>query len=70
MSVRIRTVHGIRVALCAAETDEKHGDVYIDDADHYALAAKFAQDYQTGTRYEREWAAMETQKVRDAMGGL
>lgn len=69
MSIRLRTVDGIRVALCAVESDPQPGDVYIDDGDHYALAAKFRQDWhgQMNTVvYSEEWAAMDTQKVRDA----
>lgn len=66
MAIRLRTVNGLRVALCAVETDTKPGDVYLDDGDHYALAAKFARDWSTGWTYPEEWAAMDTQKVRDA----
>ncbi|MER8615994.1 hypothetical protein NKG99_03935 [Mesorhizobium sp. M1409] len=70
MAIRIRTVDGTRVALCAAETDPLLGDVYLDDADHYALAARFALDWRDpphwGTEYPVEWAAMATQKLRDA----
>jgi hypothetical protein len=66
MAIRLRTVEGVRVALCAVESDAQPGDVYLDDGDHYALAAKFAQDFEAGPRYTREWAAMATQKVRDA----
>lgn len=73
MSIRLRTVNGVRVALCGYETDEKSGDVYLSDSDHYALAAKFARDFggSLGVAdrlpvYETEWAAMDTQKVRDA----
>lgn len=69
MSIRIRTVDGIRVALCAVESDEMSGDVYLDDGDHYALAAKFSRDFiSTGVlpEYPEEWAAMDTQKMRDA----
>ena len=69
MSIRIRTVTGVRIALCAAETDEMPGDTYLDDSDHYALAAKFRRDWhgQMNTVvYSEEWAAMDTQKVRDA----
>ena len=69
MAIRLRTVNGTRVALCAAETDSKPGDVYLDDADHMALAAKFGQDWQGQTVNWQEssyWDAMETQKVRDA----
>lgn len=47
MSIRIRTVQGIRVALCAARSVEKPGDVYLDDADHHALAEKFSADFQS-----------------------
>lgn len=73
MSIRIRTVNGTRVALCGYETDPMPGDVYLDDGDHYALAAKFAQDFSYAQvppgslpEYAGEWAAMETQKRRDA----
>lgn len=69
MAIRLRTVGTVRVALCAAETDPEPNDVYLDDADHYALAAKFSQDWigQTaGWPYPVEWAAMSAQKRRDA----
>lgn len=73
MAIRLRTVElngqKIRVALCAAETDPELGDVYLDDGDHYAIAAKYAQDRQGETIitvYPEEWAAMSTQKKRDA----
>jgi hypothetical protein len=68
MAIRLRTVKGVRVALCAVETDEQPDDVYLDDADHYALAAKFCQDFRNEDlpEYEREWSALATQKRRDA----
>lgn len=69
MAIRLRTVSGIRVALCAAETDAMPGDTYLDDGDHYAIAAKYALDRQgqtITTQYPEEWAAMESQKLRDA----
>lgn len=44
MSIRIRTVDGVRVALCAAETDPMPADVYLDDSDHHALNVKFTRD--------------------------
>ena len=69
MAIRLRTVNGVRVALCAAETDELPGDIYLDDGEHYALAAKFSQDWEgrlAGWPYPEEWAAMATQKKRDA----
>lgn len=44
MSIRLRRVDGQLVALCAARSVEKPGDIYIDDEVHYALAQKFALD--------------------------
>ena len=73
MAIRIRTVNGVRVALCAAETDPEPGDVYLDDGDHYALAAKFRRDWQGQKNdfpYPEEWKAMDTQKRRDAVKEL
>lgn len=77
MSIRLRTVGGIRVALCAVESDPMPGDVYLDDADDHALRVKFVLDYQSEApdhdpwwllriEHREEWAAMCTQKVRDA----
>ena len=66
MAIRLRTVDGVRVALCAVETDAESADLYLTDADHYALAAKFAQDWDTDVTYDEEWRAMESQKLRDA----
>ena len=66
MAIRVRTVDGVRIALCAAETDPMPGDVYLDDSDHYALSAKFARDWGNGIEYPEQWAAMDTQKLRDA----
>jgi hypothetical protein len=69
MAIRIRTVDGVMVALCAYETDEQPGDVYLDDAQHYALAAKFRRDWHGQMNdfpYPTEWATMDTQKLRDA----
>lgn len=73
MAIRLRRVTmpdgPVLVALCAAETDPMDGDVYLDDDQHYALAAKFAYDWFRETvnwLYPEQWAAMETQKCRDA----
>ena len=73
MAIRLRSVSGVRVALCAVEVDPRPGDTYLDDADHYALAAKFAQDWQgqqVDWSYSVEWSAMQSQKVRDAEATL
>lgn len=68
MAIRLRTVNGYRVALCACETDAAPDDVYLDDSDHYALAAKFAQDWwdHPNVSYPEQWAVMRSQKMRDA----
>lgn len=69
MAIRLRTVGDVRVALCAVEADPMPDDVYLDDADHHALTAKFARDWHGrgfDVEYPDEWTAMDTQKVRDA----
>lgn len=68
MSIRLRVSNGITIALCAAETDAEPGDHYIDDAEHYALAAKFSQDWQgrPDIEYSDEWLEMAKHKKRDA----
>lgn len=45
MAIRIRIVNGHMVALCAAKTESKKGDVYLDDNIHHALSTKFAMDW-------------------------
>lgn len=45
MSIRIRLVDGVLVALCAARSVEKPDDIYLDDAAHHALASKFTEDF-------------------------
>jgi hypothetical protein len=45
MAIRLRVVDGVLVALCAARSVAKEGDVYLDDGMHYALAQKFARDW-------------------------
>lgn len=44
MAIRIRTVNNTMVALCAARSVAKDGDIYIDDNAHYALMIKFRRD--------------------------
>lgn len=73
MAIRLRKVDGALIALCAAETDDRVGDLYLDDGMHYALAAKFALDWQGRTvdwQYDNIWADMATQKRRDAVEEL
>lgn len=69
MAIRIRNSGGMTIALCAAESDAMPGDTYLDDAQHYALAAKFAHDWQGQTvdwSYPDEWGEMAKHKLRDA----
>lgn len=72
MAIRLREVNGVKVALCAVETDKEDGDIYLDDGWHYALAAKFTKDWQENGLMPPcdiswdEWAVMDTQKKRDA----
>ena len=47
MAIRLRTVDGKLIAICAARSVEKLGDVYLDDGQHLALAEKFAEDFQS-----------------------
>lgn len=69
MSMRIRQVEGSVIALCAVETDEEPGDLYLDDDVHHALANKFARDWDGETvnwRCDVHDRLAETQKLRDA----
>ena len=46
MAIRLRTVNGFKVALCAAVTKAEFGDTYLNNRDHEALAAKFSRDWR------------------------
>lgn len=73
MAIRIRASNGAVIALCAAETDAEPGDRYLDDGEHYALAAKFAHDWHGQTldwECPEEWAEMAKHKKRDAVEEL
>lgn len=45
MAIILRKVNGTLVALCAAKTKVKNGDVYLNDDTHHALTEKFARDF-------------------------
>lgn len=47
MSIRIRALNGKLIAICAARSVSKEGDIYLDDAAHHALAEKFMEDFQS-----------------------
>lgn len=65
MSIRIRTVDGVRVALCAARSMPKECDVYLDDADHFALAVKFEVDHQELHGYATIHAGSEETRLME-----
>ncbi len=44
MAMRLRKVHGIWIAMCAAKTIKKSDDVYIDDTQDHAIRAKISYD--------------------------
>ena len=45
MAMRLRTINGVPVALCAAKSHPVQGDTYISDAFHYAISQKYWRDY-------------------------
>jgi len=45
MAIRIRKVDGKTIALCAAKSIPKEGDLYLDDSIHHALTTKFGLDF-------------------------
>lgn len=63
MAIRIRTINGVTVAVCAAMSVEKPGDLYLDDAQHYALTLKFGQDFEYFDSFESvEYGIMEIEQ--------
>ena len=46
MAIRIRKRDGDYVALCAAESKPKRGDIYLNDGMHEALSKKFESDFR------------------------
>ena len=44
MAMRLREIDGRWVAVCAAVTKPKIGDIYIDDAQAHAIRAKLSLD--------------------------
>lgn len=77
MAIRIRKVKQpsgktITVALCAAETDPKRGDLYLDDNIHHALSTKFGVDWKSSGFLDDSMAdpvlleVMLGEKLRDA----
>lgn len=73
MAIRLRRVDGKLVALCAARSMPKDGDVYLDDEQHYALTMKFMhEDGRTNehsAHIEREESGNPAREWWDAMYG-
>ena len=44
MAIRLRWINNRWIAICAARSVPKEGDLYIDDGQHHALGSKFARD--------------------------
>lgn len=44
MAIRLREIGGELIAICAAYSQPKKNDLYLDDRQHYALGCKFARD--------------------------
>lgn len=63
MAIRIRTISGITVALCAAKTNIKEGDIYLDDSAHHALSTKFGVDWLREGRLDRDLADDQVRKL-------
>lgn len=76
MAIRIRNVNGCVIALCAAETDEKPGDIYLDDDIHHALTTKFGLDFESEGLLKNPpidqvlLDLMSKEKIRDAKEDL
>ena len=47
MAIRIRTINGLTIALCATESEPEEGDIYLDDKTHHALTHKFEYDFRS-----------------------
>ena len=56
MAIRIREIEGHTVALCAAKTKAKEGDIYLDDGAHHALSTKFGVDWVSEGRFTEDLA--------------
>ena len=45
MAIRLRKRDGGYIALCAAESEPRRGDIYLNDGMHTALTRKFEKDF-------------------------
>ena len=61
MAIRVRRVKGVLVALCAAKSVKRQGDLYLDDEVHYALSQKYWRDYPEITITDKDDIALAQQ---------
>jgi hypothetical protein len=47
MAIRIRMIDGEQIAICAAISEPREGDIYLDDGIHLALQTKFYLDAES-----------------------
>ena len=65
MAIRIRTVDGHIIALCAAKTKPKPRDLYLGDGVHEALATKFAIDWNEAWANPRKAKLMKKEELNE-----
>lgn len=56
MAIRIRIINGYTIAICAAISESKKGDIYLDDNAHHALSTKFGVDWESEGIIEKSLA--------------
>ncbi len=56
MAIRIRKIKGHTIAICAAQSVAKEGDIYLHDGIHEALATKFSLDWEGNGLMEKSVA--------------
>lgn len=64
MSIRVRVVDGCTIAVCAARSVPKPGDLYLDDAVHRALSIKFDLDFASMNFLARPPVYAESEEAR------
>ncbi len=65
MAIRIRVIDGVKVALCAARSMAKEGDVYLDDGEHHALYVKFDLDFASEGKSEAIYRNSEESRIME-----
>jgi len=59
MAIRLRQTEVGLVALCAAKSVPKDGDIYLDDTAHHALSVKFDLDFASEGRMHGVYVGKE-----------